>query len=383
MSTAAIIHPDFFWPGLLPSDINFLILRRHAANDDATVSERVRSIHPGPKVVVVNDITPELIERFKAVKKVANVLDFRPTSIELQIAEKSSDITKGLMMWRNNQSYENPCGIATCVTIPLYLLEVIHALSNYAQFETSYKILRKMSARFEEYIDVDFEIQNARPISKGLIEKTLRDEMGFELPPRTISTELVRHFLEHFPFEAASAAFDNNEVDFSECIGTILQAIGRFEAGTEPEPEPEPEGVFTFPELPYELREFLHTSVQNGRKLYVSTENAASQTVLQLKEYAPAHVHIRSDAVDVIVVEAGCVEIQHTILGHFLGDPKKLSNGGLVFFKNPCPETERILMSFEEREPKGSLFFRLFEAYLRFERVVRTPQGLLVVAKTD
>jgi hypothetical protein len=380
MSTAAIIHPDFLWPGLLPDGVNFILLRRHATNDDTTVSERVRSIHPGPKVVIVNDITPELIERFKAVKKVTNVLDFRPTSIELQIADKSADVAKGLMMWRNNQPYENPRGITTCVTIPLYLLEVINALSNCARFESSYGILRKMSARFEEYLDVDFDIEDFHPVSKGLIEKTLRDEMGFELPPRTISTELVRHFLEHFPFEAASAAFDNDEVDFSECIGTILQAIGRFEAGTEPEQEQE---VLTFPELPYELREFLHTSVQNGRKLYVSTENAASQTVLQLKEYAPAHVHIRSDAVDVIVVEAGCVEIQHTILGHFLGDPKKLSNGGLVFFKNPCPETERILMSFEEREPKGSLFFRLFEAYLRFERVVRTPQGLLVVAKTD
>lgn len=376
---ACIIHPDYLWLGLLPNpdDITYFLVRRSDDEGEDMVTERIKSVYSGPKIVFVKEISSELIERFKTVKRVADVFDFRPTSIELQISQNCKEVAKGLMIWRNNQPFENPRGLTTCVTLPLYLLEVIRALSNCAKFDASYGMLRDMSSRFEEFLDIDDFDVNFQPINNNLIEKTVCDEMGFILLPRTISRAVFRHFIEHYPFEDASAVFDLEEFSFvTNCIDTIVQVIGGDDNVDEAVT------TTTFPDLPYELRELLLLS----ENTYVSTDDAASPTIAQLKTYAPTIIHVGARPqgdVDIVVIESGCIETQHTILGHYLGDPKKLSNGGLLYFKNPCPETVQIVHGFEQRTPTGSLYYRLFEAYLRFERCISTSPGILVVAKMN
>lgn len=408
--SAAIIDPDFLWPGLIPTDgienVKFFIVRRpdeavvgsSESIDPRTeaVTERIKSIYPIPKIVFVKEVSSELIERFKTVKRITSVVDFRPTSIEFSIADHSKQLTKALMMWRNNQPFENPRGIVTCVTIPLYLLEVIRALSMYAKINTSYGMLRDISSRFEELLDIDFEDEHFQPLTGGaLVEKTIVDDMGFVMPPRSVKTRVFRHFIEHFEFEAASSVFDLENLDFvSECIEKIVGVIG---PSTASEEESAPR---TFPDLPYELREFIHARIDDDQKIFIATDDASSQTVSQFVAYAPALVHTRPNAqgvIDVIVIESGCIETQHTIIGHYLGDPNRLSHGGVLYFKNPCPETIEIVTSFEQRAPRGSLFFRLFEAYLRFEKKIECRlcldahrgsmdvrrDSLLVFAKTN
>jgi hypothetical protein len=381
MTTAYIIHPDYLWPGLLPNPdgVHFFLVRRCDDEGDEELTQRIKSVYPGPKIVIVKEISPDLIERFKNVKRVTNVIDVRPTSIELQIAQHCKEITQGLMMWRNNQSFENPRGLTTCVTLPLYILEAVRALSNCAKFDASYGMLSSVCARFEEYLDIEDFDTNFQPINPKLIEKTVCDEMGFALLPRTIDIALFRHFLEHFPFEAASIVFDLEEFSFvTNCIETIVQALGSKDE------EVVEEVKNTFPELPYELREFL---LRSEKVVYVSTDDANSQTILQMKTYAPRIVHLGANpqggAVDVIVIESECVETQHTILGHFFGNPKKLSKGGILCIKKPSAETVGVISSFEQQTPMGSLYCRLFEAYLRFERSTTSERGLLVVTKTD
>ena len=393
MTYACIVDPNFLWPGLIRQDVEatpkFFIVRRPDEVDEVVISEKIKAMYPDPKIVFVKEVTAELIERFKNVKRVATVVDFRPTAIELQVAPHSMDIVKGLMMWRNNQPFENPRGLTTCITIPLYLLETIRALSNSARFDASYNKLREISARFEEFLDIDFDA-NEEPLAKHLIEKTRTDEMGFRIPSRSsMKMNVFQHFLENFAFEDASAVFDLENLDFiTACIEMITQAIGT--EGTErPEGTDEEKGVTSFPDIPYELRELLQPFFQGEKNVHVSTDNATSSTVIQLKSYAPALVHIGPNshgAVDVIVIETGCIETQHTILGHYLGDPNKLSDGGILYFQNPCPETDDIVRSFElpQQQQKGSMFCRLFESYLRFDRFVRLHNGgILVVAKTN
>lgn len=403
MTHACIVDPNFLWPGLLGSNSDvdrsmngvqanpkFFIVRRPDNVDEVSITEQIKAIYPDPKIVFVKEITTELIERFKNVKRVATVVDFRPTSIELQIAPHSMDIVKGLMMWRNNQPFENPRGLTTCISIPLYLLETIRALSNSVRFDVSYEKLRQVSARFEDFLDIDFDTDaNEEPLAKHLIDKTRIDEMGFRIPScSSMQMNVFQHFLEHFQFEEASAVFDLENLDFvTTCIETIVQAIS---SGRDDDVKEEEEVTPTeFPDIPYELREHLQAFFQCDKLVYISTDNASSSTVIQLKSYAPTLVRIGPNpqgAVDVIVIESDCIETQHTILGHYLGHPKKLSNGGILYFKNPCTETKDIVHSFEQPQKQqiGSMFCRLFEAYLRFDRCI-SPQGggMIVVAKTN